>query len=217
MTKEELLKYARPIFFNNDMVRATLEGRKTVFRKLIKCTLPESDCIIRTRNSKPYVQIHGTYIVENIQVPYAVGDLLYVKENWTTRDYTLIDGVWSCSIVYMNGESPTRVFWGEDEDSIFKKKSWQSSVCMPKSASRLILRVKNIRMESLDEIDGEEAVKEGFTDKYYCDGWYSFEPVKQFIDYWDWEYIKHDSDRHYYGYYASPWVWVVDFEVVEYD
>lgn len=217
MTKEELLKVARPIYFNTNMIKAILEGRKTVFRKLIKCTLPESDCIIQTRNSKRYVNIWGKYIDEKVDVPYTVGDLLYTKESWTTCDYTLIDGVWSCSIVYRDGTSSTRVFWKDGEDSIFEKTSWQSSVCMPKTASRLILRVKNIRMESLDEIDGEEAVKEGFFDKYYCDGWYSFEPVKQFIDYWDWEYIKDESDRAYYGYYASPWVWVVDFEVVEYD
>lgn len=207
MTKEELLKIARPFLFNTSMVRAILEGRKTVTRKLVKCNLPECDCIIHTRNSKSYVNIHGTHIMERIEVPYSVGDILYVRETFCSK----YDGEMYFYLAdrFSNREHQKLIDYSDVR--------WKSSVQMPKEAARIFLRVTGIRIECIDEIDGEEAVKEGFFDKYYCDGRYSLEPVKQFIDYWDWEYLKHDSDRRYHGYYANPWVWVIDFEVVKYD
>lgn len=36
MTREDALKSAKPILFNTEMVRAILNGRKTVTRRVVK-------------------------------------------------------------------------------------------------------------------------------------------------------------------------------------
>ena len=43
MTREELLKNAKPILFNTEMVKAILEDRKTVTRRVIKLDLGLAD------------------------------------------------------------------------------------------------------------------------------------------------------------------------------
>lgn len=40
MTREELLKVAKPILFNTDMVKAILNGQKTVTRRVAKGIFP---------------------------------------------------------------------------------------------------------------------------------------------------------------------------------
>ena len=89
---------ARPILFNSDMVRAILEGRKTVTRRVIKPQFEmslegtESEC----SHEKGFWDMGGNewacrqcgYGVipmrggSWIHAPYGAGDILYVRETW---------------------------------------------------------------------------------------------------------------------------------------
>lgn len=85
-----------PILFNTDMVRAILDGRKTVTRRLIKPQhligfLPDK-CKNGTPKEflkekkymfKPYCDMTDAELIKtSYKTPYQTGDLLYVRETW---------------------------------------------------------------------------------------------------------------------------------------
>ena len=98
MTKAKLLKEAKPILFNTDMVLAILDGRKTQTRRVIKpqpksklCyTFAGSDCGTWGYTSKTAHEIWGEEyrlpdnitkgdLVKRWNPPYHTDDILYVR------------------------------------------------------------------------------------------------------------------------------------------
>ena len=82
MTKTELLKIAKPILFNMDMVRAILDGRKTVTRRVIK--FPEG---MTGRLSESGATDHIFYPGGIKRPLYRTGDILYVRETWCYENH----------------------------------------------------------------------------------------------------------------------------------
>ncbi len=72
---------------------------------------------------------------------------------------------------------------------------------MPKEAARIFLRVTDVRVERLQDIDDEGVIAEGL------------KIGAPFDELWDSTIKK--SDRDMYGWAANPWVWVIEFEKVE--
>ena len=71
----------KPILVNTEMVRAILDGRKTVTRRVVM-PQPEGRPIRMTENSC----YPGCYAIEGtprvIRPPYQPVDILYVRETW---------------------------------------------------------------------------------------------------------------------------------------
>ena len=98
---------------------------------------------------------------------------------------------------------------------------------MPKEAARIFLRVKSVRIEQLQAITVEDALKEGCTGipcnctntfiaggTLCCTdclntGWQE-PPTLGFLCLWD-STIK-PADLSTCGWDANPWVWVIEFE-----
>lgn len=212
----------KPILFNTEMVRAILDGKKTCTRRIVKGAIPDDAMWGYTMfTPKGCVSCRGVYADEYgekfFRLPYQQGDILYVRETWcrygklddfdhvidgTEKYYYLADGAnptpYNCFLVQRNG-------YDEYKDTPV----WHPSIHMPKEAARIWLKVTDIRVERLQDIDGKGCVKEGIEEeplKYVGE-----EFVKgMYHGLWDSTIKKSDIDR--YGWDANPWVWVIDFE-----
>ena len=90
--------------------------------------------------------------------------------------------------------------------------TWHPSIHMPKEAARIWLKVTDVRVERLQEITSEQICREGVEVEYphVLNG---EEKRYAFSRLWDSTIKKSDLDR--YGWNASPWVWVIEFERCE--
>ena len=191
------------IIFNQEMVQAILEGRKTVTRRVIK-PQPNNIEMLNGVFSNGLLKIFYDFDEGiNIKAPYRVGDILYVRETWCRAD----DGYY-----YKAGF--------KDTEGLMKAYGykWHPSIHMPKEIARIFLKVTDVRVERLQDITEEQAIKEGFT-QYVCTNCKGFgcsdcsgsgleEPgMVGFVHTWDNLYEKRG-----YGWEANPWVWVIEFE-----
>lgn len=127
----------KPILFNTEMVKAIKDGRKTQTRRVCK---GQGEC-------SP-VQC-GYY------PPYKPGDILWVRETWSTHYDGIHDDLQFCyKADGLNLKS--ECLPGENN-------RWYPSIHMPKEAARIFLRVKDVRVERLCQITPQDAVSEGIS------------------------------------------------------
>ena len=224
MTKTELLKISKSILFNTEMVKAILDGRKTVTRRVLKVpskykNIPSVTAHIVNTNGEivVYTKEQASPII--IPPPHQTGDILYVRETWCTDEdmADVFEKEITHGFYYKAGEIEND--WVNDKEIV----KWKPSIHMPKSAARIFLKVTDVRVERLQDITVEQAIKEGFegiscgcsmtgcTDCYDF-GWRE-PPQVGFMYTWDSTIKKQDLDK--YGWDANPWVWVYEFERIE--
>lgn len=172
----------KPILFNTEMVQAILENRKTVTRRLIK---PQPRMIVAQDGFGPLLQIRNKGVWfrgdPNHVAPYQLNDTLYVREAWKQN----CDN----SFTYRAG------------NKFETQEGWKPSIHMPKEAARIFLRVTDIEVERLRDIDDEGIAEEGL--EIGC----------PFEDLWDSTIKK--SDLKQYGWEANPWVWIIGFKRID--
>lgn len=223
--KKDLLKNAKPILFNTEIVKAILDGRKTQFRKVVK--LP--DCKWSNGN-KTKVNIDQVYLRDNFFsndskekiielnglgdnqdylekdfiedfAKYKVGDVLYVKET-----FRITQG--GGFIIFKAGQNNLDVSNEEflkDVDSI----KWESAIHLTKEYARIFLKVTNVRVERLHDITFQNILSEGF--KYDND----FEIASgRELNKW-WINIWNSTAKDGYKWEDNPYVFVYEFERVD--
>lgn len=196
------MKYV-PILFNTEMVRAILEGRKTQTRRLVKQPPILGDIL---HDEKGWYYEDGTRNGHSLIPPCHPGDVLWVRETWC-------DPYPENPLVPFAYKADFLMHWDADQtehgDPIIiaaEEMKWKPSIHMPKEAARIFLRVKDVRVERLNDMDEEAAIAEGFPD--FPAG--ADSPIERFSSLWD-KTVKRDDLREY-GYHANPWVWVIEFE-----
>lgn len=199
----------RPILFSAPMVRALIDGRKTVTRRIVKER--PGHRIDVTRNSIPvYVTGAPDDGGEPIRCPYGVPeDRLWVKETYAFSK--AFDRTKPREVPGIQGDRGT-VWWaadGAEEESWINRGRWRPSIHMPRWASRTTLEIVDVRVERLQDITEEDARAEGVTPfrkdpegDCWTDGTYrtAFEFLWNEINGWNpnsWE--------------SNPWVWRIEF------
>lgn len=196
----------KPILFNTEMVRAILNGRKSCTRRINK---DANDYVVPDMDF--YDSDKRTYAVHNYAdkehtdklsiaertCPICPSDILYVRESYSELSF---------GYVYKAD--------GENIDHLGNVIKWHPSIHMPKEAARIWLKVTDVRVERLQEINGDDALAEG-VDKYiHANGTLNEDQtITSFIGIWNSTIKKSDLDS--YGWSANPWVWVIEFERCE--
>lgn len=212
----------RPIIFNGPMMRAILEGRKTQTRRVLK---PQPDRIkdwaYRDRDGWGF---RGMVVAEGAQImawdvqhatSYQPSDLLWIREAWS-----------KCT----GCNPPPGVIYRAD--GVTSAHRWRPSIHMPRWASRLTLRVMDVRVQRVQEISEEDAQAEGVECEVYDDRkpmsacWWDYnsgcwsgafpdgaEARGSYRTLWDSIHAKHPERQ----WAANPWVVALTFERVTND
>ncbi|WP_341959261.1 hypothetical protein [Pseudomonas sp. RC10] len=176
----------RPILFSAPMVRAIVDGSKTVTRREVK-KRAALDCL--AAGFEPaFLTLSGNADL----CPYGQpGDRLWVRETWAEVGIAQADPdkKW---FVYRECDNLTD-YGGP----------WKPSIFMPRRACRILLEITAVRVERLQDITQEQAELEGVA----CDmsAWTFRDHFQQL-----WEAINGAG-----AWNANPWVWAVEFKRVK--
>lgn len=209
----------KPILFNTEMVRANLDGRKTCTRRIVKGFIPNDAVWGYTAfTPKGCISCRGTfadgYGEKFFKLPYQPCDILYVRETWEHFECCCCEGDEHRNCYREPQQSVLNKSCGcymyRATDEIYGDARWHPSIHMPKEAARIWLKVTDVRVERLQDMWASDVSKEGirFNKPTAAD-----EMLKAFAKLWDSTIKKSDLDR--YGWNASPWVWVIEFERCE--
>ena len=194
------------------MVRAILEGRKTMTRRVVKLRHGADVVVTNGQVWKPARVDYAGYV----DCPYGQpGDRLWVRESWRTvkeaddiapRDLNAAHRYW------YEADAPHQIGFGKCRPSIH----------MPRIASRILLEITAVRVERLHDITEADAQAEGVERVVVGSGWRRYcdpdseevgvppcgDARRSFRSLW-----KHINGAESWN--ANPWVWVVEFKRVQ--
>jgi len=189
----------KPILFNTEMVEAILEGQKTQTRRTVKQPPIVGDIM---RDEKGWYYEDGTRNGHSLIPQFSTGDILWVRETWGKLT--------ECDVFPPYEPHEERFIYRADRgDPDHFQAKWHPSIHMPKEAARIFLRVKDVRVERLQDMDKDAAIAEGIADSPAG----TDSPLLRFTELWD-KTIRREDLREF-GYHANPWVWVIEFERCE--
>ena len=206
----------RPILFQAEMIRAILADRKTATRRIVRIcndaiTKKEWDAGKRQRGIPSNAQNvrmlgylkcdapPGSHAVSSrVESPYGLGgDLLWCRETFALAPACNdpdpeVETDWH--VIYRADQDPRYERpWTDESGEATVKPPWKPSIFMPRWASRLTLRVLDVSVQRLHEIDDDDARREGVADRA------AFEAL----------WIEINGRK---SWQADPFVWVVRFE-----
>lgn len=207
----------RPILFSGEMVRAILEGRKTQTRRVIKEANDDIDIShvstefhsmreYRDGSYRAVFDFDGCLNAFSIKCPYGrPGDRLWVRESF------------SCANKFGDTQRPRDFGKHEPRYTAYRASApkevahlnkWRPSIHMPRWASRIILEITGIRVERVQNIIPEDAIREGYPfDAEEATGPETY--IEWFRTLWNSINIQRG-----YGWNINPWVWVVGFRML---
>ena len=183
-----------PIIFSSEMVRAILDGRKTMTRRIVK-----KHPLIEAGFTIDFINDPGNAGL----CPYGQsGDRLWVKEAWK----------------FGLGKNGAEIFYKTypvGQGGGFIPGPWKPSVFMPRWASRITLEITDVRVAKLHDMNFYDWVadfcpssleKERALEKFI--GMKNMTEIAKKL--WDSLNVKRG-----FGWDMNPWVWVISFKRIE--
>ncbi len=203
----------RPILFSGEMVRAILDGRKTMTRRIVTpqfsqkwgCGCPNKSTFTLMNGDQEWKDAFAVHVDrltptghwQWVFCPYGKpGDRLWVRETWAQVG---MPGTLSGYIRYKADEQNAVGAYGAQK--------WKPSIFMPRWASRITLEITGVRVERLQDISEENAEAEGCTGDHRADR--DLDAAQEFRSLWDSINGKRAS------WTSNPWVWVIEFKRAE--
>jgi hypothetical protein len=199
----------RPMLFSAPMVRAILDGRKTVTRRVVKpqpLWVADPSVPFKTHDANPKGIIY---------CPHGKpGDQLWVREAFSgPRCMDASDG---CKAVPPSkwGDGSRIWYWADGNPTEGDWTRPRPSIHMPRWASRILLEIVAVRVERLQDISEADAVAEGckpIRPELMLDG-LIVRPGRSAVEEFRhlWEQINGGG-----SWEKNPWVWVIEFKKLE--
>lgn len=204
----------KPIIFSGPMVRAILDGRKTMTRRVLKPQPEPFDAMFSDAGRWWTGDADTGEVHQVLRAPYAPGDVLWVRENCWAEDRGE-----RCGVCYAADKAWIEFNDAEHHEDYFKLRdyAWKAnegfesnsgklvpSIFMPRWASRITLRVVGVKVERLQYISEADAVAEGCLHHHDPSG-DGQNVIEQFSHIWQSIHGPGSWD-------ANPWVAAITFE-----
>jgi hypothetical protein len=232
----------RPILFNGESVRAILDGRKTMTRRVVKPQPPDDAEIALLDGLTQPEWTDGFYWKR--RCPFGVpGDRLWVRETFVLESSYGVESIDNYPPPFDDGRPIREVSFDEDpdfgpyweqphyratdpepdlayEDLTEPWCRWRPSIHMPRWACRLFLEVVSVRVERLQEITNGDVEREGGISTPSRDP----NDLRRIETYFDqlgevFRGFERSWDAIYakrgHSWESNPWVWVVEFKEVK--
>jgi hypothetical protein len=204
-----------PMVMSTPMVVTILNGTKTETRRIVK---PQPDYFLNCVNGKPQPielksGISQFFAVVTDEMDVTNDKCIYPKVN-------VNDIIWVRETFNLHSDLPEigPEYWYKADNEIYPGIKWKPPLFMTKEACRIFLKVVDVKVERLKDIDEESAIKEGI-ERLKPDGLLSFRsyavkydacvfPIVSYQTLWQKINGKESWDE-------NPFVWVYKFEVVE--
>lgn len=189
----------KPILFRTEMVKALCEKRKTVTRRLVS---PQPPIYIDWLEYKAYNNSFQGYMqpgeptVHFTKAKYWPGLMLWVRETFIRVKVTkgsfplcpenIKDG-WQA-----HGDSE---YLYRANAKFYPDDKWNASIFLPRIASRFLLKITDVKIERLHELDDIDAVLEGCKNR------------EDYIRLWN-----DINGKSGYTWENNPWVYRIQFE-----
>jgi hypothetical protein len=205
--------------FNTQEVQAIIAGNKTMFREVVKPKLDDrANCGLGIHDNGQLLwdarDDCGYYKnYDEIKCPYQVGQKIFVKESFLQKlgstqlpsgeHETFFTG---SNVEYVADGAQER--W--DNPDVFYPNWWKKRPAqhMKQEHSRLTLEITSIKVERLQDINYEDAIKEGVWNIQEKGSPRSWDVINAFRKSWNATHKKPEKK-----FEANPFVWVVDFKI----
>ena len=204
------MKRMKPILFNSEMVRALLDGRKTATRRTVRFS--EGQNPHWTGYVPDGTVLYGSNNIPSAKAHYRPGDILYVRETWYYETH-LEDRTYGEPML-PSGRYLFRYIYRADDPNypVSTGGGWRPSIYMPKEAARIFLRVKDVRVERMQDITPKQIDAEGCKEYGYDVATGELVPSSPALFKVVWNSTIKPAELPLYGWDANPWVWVIEFE-----